>query len=151
MQPDGKVCKSKSFPFMSEHSSLFYLKTERFTMQDFEKISGFVLWHRRLAHSSNRNIRDTINHSIGLEDLKTKKFYSHEKCPSCMIGKSTLEDLPKLKDRATKPLWQVNMDSFSSSVTSIEGYNHAVVIADCHTISRPQESRQASCMARFRL
>jgi metallophosphoesterase superfamily enzyme len=50
-----------------------------------------------------------------------------------MIGKSTLEDLPKLKDRATKPLWQVNMDSFSSSVTSIEGYNHAVVIADCHT------------------
>ena len=50
-----------------------------------------------------------------------------------MIGKSTLEDLPKLKDRATKPLWQVNMDSFSSSVTSIEGYNHAVVIADCNT------------------
>ncbi len=50
-----------------------------------------------------------------------------------MIGKSTLEDLPKLKDRATEPLWQVNMDSFSSSVTSIEGYNHAVVIVDCHT------------------
>ena len=50
-----------------------------------------------------------------------------------MIGKSTLEDLQKLKDRATAPLWQVNMDSFSSSVTSIEGYNHAVVIADCHT------------------
>ena len=25
------------------------------------------------------------------------------------------------------------MDSFSSSVTSIEGYNHAVVFADCHT------------------
>ena len=23
---DGKVCKSKSFPFMSEHSGLFYLK-----------------------------------------------------------------------------------------------------------------------------
>ncbi len=23
VQPDGKVCKSKSFPFMSEHSSLF--------------------------------------------------------------------------------------------------------------------------------
>jgi hypothetical protein len=50
-----------------------------------------------------------------------------------MIGKSTLEDLPKLKKRALKPLGQVNMDSFSSSVTSIEGYNHAVVFADCHT------------------
>jgi len=51
-----------------------------------------------------------------------------------MIGKSTLEDLPKLKDRAEEPLYQVNMDSFSSSVTSIEGYNHAVVNANCrHT------------------
>ncbi len=49
-----------------------------------------------------------------------------------MIDKSTLEDLPKLKDRATEPLLQINMDSFSSSVTSIEGYYHAVVFADCH-------------------
>ena len=50
-----------------------------------------------------------------------------------MIGKSTLEDLPKLKDRETEPLYQVNMDSFSSSVTSIEGYNYAVVFADCNS------------------
>jgi hypothetical protein len=57
-----------------------------------------------------------------------KKCEPHVKCPSCMIGKSTLEDLPKLKDRA--PLYQVNMDSFSSSVTSIEGYNYAVVFVD---------------------
>ena len=133
VQTDGKICKSKSFPFMSEHSSLFYLKTEKLTTQEFGKMSGYELWHRRLAHSSNRNIRDTIYHSIGLDDLKTRKFDSREKCPSCMIGKSTLEDLPKLKDRASEPLWQVNMDSFSSSVTSIEGYNHAVVFADCHT------------------
>ncbi len=92
-------------------------------------MSGYKLWHRRLAHSSNQNIRDTIYHSIGLEDLKTKKFDSHEKCRSCMIGKSTLEDLPKLKDRATEvtePQWQVKMDSFSSSVTSIEGYNRRI-------------------------
>jgi hypothetical protein len=26
---DGKICKSKSFAFMSEHSSLYYLKTEQ--------------------------------------------------------------------------------------------------------------------------
>jgi hypothetical protein len=50
-----------------------------------------------------------------------------------MIGKSTLEDLPKLKDSATEPLYQVNMDSFSSSVTSIEGYTYAVVFADCNS------------------
>ncbi len=47
-----------------------------------------------------------------------------------MIGKSTLEDLPKLKDRAPEPLYKVNMNSFSSSVTSIEGYNYAVVFVD---------------------
>ena len=35
------------------------------------------------------------NAAIGLDDLKTRKFDSREKCPSCMIGKSTLEDLPK--------------------------------------------------------
>ena len=60
-----------------------------------------------------------------------KRFNQGEKCPSCMIGKSTLEDLPKLKDRAIEPLYQVKMDSFSSSVPSIEGYNYAVVFADC--------------------
>ena len=45
-----------------------------------------------------------------------------------MIGKSTPEGLPKLKDRAPEPLYLVNMDLFSSSVTSIEGYNYAVVL-----------------------
>jgi hypothetical protein len=62
-----------------------------------------------------------------------KKFEPHMKCASCMVGKSTLEDLPKLKDRAIEPLYQVNMDSFASSVTSIEGYNYAVVFADCNS------------------
>jgi hypothetical protein len=68
------------------------------TTQEFGKMSGYEVWHRRCAHSSSRNIRYMIYHSIGLEDLKAKKFDLHEKCPSCMIGKSTLEDLPKLKD-----------------------------------------------------
>ena len=50
-----------------------------------------------------------------------------------MIGKSTLEDLPKLKDRAKEPLHQVNMDLFSSSVQSIEGYFYAVILVDCNS------------------
>ncbi len=62
-----------------------------------------------------------------------KDIEEHTKYPSCMIGKSTLEDLPKLKDRATEPLHQVNMDIFSSSVQSIEGYNYAVVLVDCNS------------------
>ena len=37
---------------------------------------------------------------------------------------------PKMKVKATRPLRQLNMDSFSSSVVSIEGYFHAVVIVN---------------------
>jgi hypothetical protein len=32
---------------------------------------------------------------------------------ACMIGKATLEDFPKEKIKADKPLQQVNMDSFT--------------------------------------
>ena len=50
-----------------------------------------------------------------------------------MIGKATLEDFPKAKRPIDKPLYQVHMDSFSSSVNSIEGYNHAIVFVDAAT------------------
>ncbi len=50
-----------------------------------------------------------------------------------MIGKAKLEDFPKAKHQINKPLYHVHMDSFSSSVISIEGYNHAIVIVDAAT------------------
>ncbi len=40
-----KTDKAKSFPFMSEHSSLFYLKLEQISAKQFEKQSGYELWH----------------------------------------------------------------------------------------------------------
>ena len=99
----------------------------------FEMQSGYVLWHRRLGHASFRNIRDTIKGVDGLESLKHMTFDTHVKCPSCMIGKATLEDSPKTKKVITKPLCQINMDSFSSSVKSIEGYFHSLVFVDAAT------------------
>ena len=60
-------------------------------------------------------------------------FETHTKCPSCMIGKATLEDFPKAKHPINKPLYQIHMDSFSSSVESIERYNHAIVSVDAAT------------------
>jgi hypothetical protein len=130
---DGKICKPKSFPFMDSLTNLYYIKSEPICLRQFGKMSGYELWHRRLGHCTNRNIRETITHSTGLEDLRSRTFDEHTKCPSCMIGKSTLEDLTKLKDRAKEPLHQVNMDILSSSVQSIEGYNYAVVLVDCNT------------------
>jgi hypothetical protein len=50
-----------------------------------------------------------------------------------MIGKATLKDFPKAKRPINKPLYQVHMDSFSSSVTSIEGYNHVLVFVETAT------------------
>jgi hypothetical protein len=51
-----------------------------------------------------------------------------------MIERSTLasEALPKLKDRAKEPLHQVNIDTGSSPVQSIKGYNYAVVLVNCN-------------------
>ena len=121
------------FAFLSEHSNLFYLKAEFMSAQQFGKSSGYEKWHRRLGHTSNKDIQETIKHVIGLEELLQTTYEKHTKCASCMIGKSTLEDYPGEKIRADGPLKQVNIDSFSSPVVSIKGYFHAVVIVDCHT------------------
>jgi hypothetical protein len=42
-----------------------------------------------------------------------------------MIGKATLEDFHKARQVKVKPLHQINVDSFSSPVTSMEVYNHS--------------------------
>jgi hypothetical protein len=118
---------------MSEHSIFFPLKLEQMSATQFEKQSGYELWHRRLGQSSNRNIRDSIKWNTGMEDLKGLTYEEHVKCPSCMIGKATLEDFPKARQVKVKPLHQINVDSFSSSIPSIEGCNHAVVFDDKYT------------------
>ncbi len=120
---DRKIYISKSFLFMSKHSNLYCLKIEPLTLLQFEKNMASIPSKNWPLHT-----HDTIKHSEGLEDLQSKTFEEYVKCPSCMIGKSTLENLPKLKSRATEQPVQVNMDLFSSSVQSIEGYNYAVVL-----------------------
>jgi hypothetical protein len=71
-----------------------------------------------MAHSMNQNIRESISCTTGMESLIGQKYQSHLKCPSCMIGKATLEDFPSLKRKVVPPLFLINMDSFSSSVKS---------------------------------
>jgi hypothetical protein len=81
----------------------------------------------------NGNIEQTIQHSIELENLISKMCNRDHKCPSCMLGKSTLENYPGLMEPAFQPLGQVHMDSYSSSITLIEGYNHSVIFPDSNT------------------
>jgi hypothetical protein len=122
---------------MSEHSNLFYLKIEKMNSHNFEKQNGYNLWPRRMGHSTNQAIwgqfRASIKCTTRLESLIGQTFESHVKCAACMLGKAKLEDYPKLQVSKVPPLYQVNMDSFSSSVKSIEGYNHAVVFVDKQT------------------
>ncbi len=55
------------------------------------KITGYKKWHRRLGHTSNKDIQDTIKHVKDLEELLQTTHEKHTKCESCMIRKSTLE------------------------------------------------------------
>ena len=69
---------------------------------------------------------------IGLEKFKGKKFSEHQKCPSCMIGKSQLNNYPDSIPRADLPLKKVTFDLITSKITSIEGYNYGAVLTnDC--------------------
>jgi hypothetical protein len=88
---------------------------------------------KAVGHASFRKIQDTIKCVNGLESLKHMTRDTNVKCPSCMIGRATLEDLPKTKNVISKPLYQINIDSFSSSVKSIEGHFHSLVLVDAAT------------------
>jgi len=128
-----------SFEFINDparDTDLFYLQTEKMDCTTLDDLTGYDLWHRRLGHIPHQNIKDTICYSFGLEDLAKRQFKPDEKCPSCMIGKSTLENYPGLLEPATRPLARVNMDLYSSSITSIEGYNHALVFTDSNSSYR---------------
>ena len=105
---------------MIEHSSLFYLKVEQMNAQQFEKQSGYELWHRRMAHMTKYNIRQSILCTTGTESLSGQQYESHAKYPSCMLGKAHLENFPQRRKKVVPPLHQINMDSFSSSVKFIE-------------------------------
>ena len=131
---DGSIDPANSFSFVSEYSeSLFYLRVAAISATKYAKMSGYELWHRRLGHCPNECIRKSIAHSIGMDELKSARFDNHEKCPACMMGKSRLNNLPKAKERARKPMNRINMDLVSSSVVSIEGHKYALVITDCCT------------------
>ncbi len=82
---------------------------------------------------NNLKCMQTITCAIGLELLKKMTFETHAKCLSCMIGKATLEDFPKSKRLINKRLYQVHMDSFSSSVESTAAVLHAIVFVDAAT------------------
>jgi hypothetical protein len=42
--------------------------------QQFEKQSGYELRHRRMAHSTNQNISESISCTTGMESLIGQKY-----------------------------------------------------------------------------
>ncbi len=66
-----KIDPAKSFAFMSEYSSLFYLKIEQMNEQQFEKQFGYELWHQRIRGTTidlNQHgfIKFHFHHSLNL-------------------------------------------------------------------------------------
>jgi hypothetical protein len=95
-------------------------------------MTEYDLWHWPSGRTPYKIIKLSIDRSNELEKLNGKKISEYQKCLSCMIGKSQLNDKPESIKRAEKPLAKVNLDLISSSVTSIEGYNYwAVLTYDC--------------------
>ena len=119
-----------SIEFIGEPTDLFYLQTEEVDWTRFNAATGYEVWHQRLGHVMIRNIDQTIQHSIGLESLVGKKYRKDHKCPSGMIRKSTFENYPWPEEPDSRPMALVHMDVHSSSVTSIEGYDHGLIITN---------------------
>ncbi len=117
-----------SIEFIGEPTDLFYLQTEEMDWTRFNAATGYEVWHQRLGHVQFLNIEQTIQHSIGFESLVGKKYQKDHQCPSCMIRKSTLENYPGSKEPDSRPMALVYMGVYLSSVTSMEGYNHALII-----------------------
>jgi hypothetical protein len=73
-----------------------------------------------------------------MENLVGKTCKRDQKCPSCMLGKRTLENYPGSMDPASQLLGRVHMDLYSSFITSIEGCNHAIIFTDSNSGKRWQ-------------
>ncbi len=84
-------------------------------------------------HCPNRNIRETIPFTKGMEKLLSYRYDEHDKCSSCMIGKSTRQDVPGPAKRATRLLGKVNFDLIIVTVTSVKGYNASALFVDDHS------------------
>ena len=83
---------------------------------------------------SNHFVTLTIDHSTGMEKLNGRKYSEHQKleCPSCMIGKSQLNDYPDSTTRADLPLKKVYFDLISSRLfqlkdTVMQQYSQMIV------------------------
>ena len=99
----------------------------------FNAATSYEVWHQLLGHVPFRNIEQTIQHSIGLEGLIGKRYPKDHKCQSCMSmhdRKEHIRNYPGSKEPDPRSMALVHMDVYSSSVTSIEGYNHALIITD---------------------
>ena len=126
---NGEIDPATQFPF-ADSNGLFYIETVPISETKYKTMSGFDLWHKRLSHTPRQAIKDTIPHSKGLHELEGLRMTREMDCDSCMIGKAKLQPYPKSKEHARRPLERVYMDIMSSNVTSIEGYDYALVITD---------------------
>ena len=131
----GEIDPATGFPF-AESDGLFYIETEPISESKYLSMSGYKLWHKRLAHPPHQTIKDTIPHVDGLQDLEKLKMDQHLDCASCMVGKAKLQPYPKTKEHARRPLERVYIDIASSSVKSFEGYDYALIVTDDATMYR---------------
>ena len=89
----------------------------------------FGIGNYSTAQCAYRMIKNTIPQKHYSEPGKAH-FGTNLKCTACMLGKARLQPYPKTEIHAKRPLERIYIDIVSSSVTSIEGYDCALVITD---------------------
>ena len=89
---NGTIDQATGLPFV-DSEGLFFVETVPISGTQFKRMSGYPSWHHRLGHATMETIRDTIHHSIGLEELTKEKFNQEEQSPACMLGKKSVQDL----------------------------------------------------------
>ena len=125
--PKGETDLSKSFEF-KEGEGLYILNT--FCSSDgFHIGKGFSMWHYRLSHTDPTAIQKSIPYTKGMESLRDQAP-DKRPCTDCMIGKAQRNPRPKEITKLFAPMEQVHWDLVTSTTTSLEGYNYALVIVD---------------------
>lgn len=100
--------------------SLYYLlgEAEIATRAEVNSVSeGLGLWHKRLGHPAEGNIRKLVKSGI----MKAQLEVEHLRCEECVLGKSKKLAYPKGKHTSVKPLDYAHSDLWGPAQTNSIG------------------------------
>ena len=84
------------------------------------------VWHRRLVHTSYRNVLANAKKVIGMENVTGP--IPETVCEPCMAGRSQQERSRVPMTKATEFIWKINVDIGTGLPTTFRGNRHFVLL-----------------------